>query len=131
MLYAPPPPPPPIKNGGGIKNFFYGFNDILVSVVHPDLFRTGSVSNPKAVKMSISRTLSDLYAQEWNARANVSSKGKQYLLFKDNLNFVKYLVHGSNFLYSKIIYLSICINESHMCIFCMLCMRLSMRGGHV
>ena len=108
-----------------------GFNDILVSVVHPDLLRTGSVSNPNAVKMSISRTLADLYVQEWNARANVSSKGKQYLLFKDNLNFEKCVVHGSNFLYSKSIYLSICINASHMSIFYMLCMRLSMRGGHV
>ena len=39
------------------KSFFMiltGFNNILVSVVHPDLFRTGSVSNPNAVKMNIS-----------------------------------------------------------------------------
>ena len=39
--------------------------------------------------MDISRTLSDLYIQEWKANANVSSKGKQYILFKDDLNFEK------------------------------------------
>ena len=53
--------------------------------------------------MDISRTLSDLYIQEWNEKANVSSKGKQYLLFKDNLNFEKYLINVSKFYYSKII----------------------------
>ena len=34
-----------------------------------------------SVKMDISRTLSDLYIQEWNEKVNVSSKGKQYLFF--------------------------------------------------
>ena len=53
--------------------------------------------------MDISRTLSDLYIQEWNKKANVSSKGKQYILFKDNLNFEKYLINVSKFYYSKII----------------------------
>ena len=48
-------------------------------------------------------TLSDLYIQEWNEKANVSSKGKHYLLFKDNLNFEKYLINVSTFFYSKII----------------------------
>ena len=44
------------------------------------------------MKIDISRTLSDLYIQEWNEKAdkaNDSSKGKQYRLFKDNLNFEK------------------------------------------
>ena len=31
--------------------------------------------------MDITRTLSDLYIQEWNEKANVSSKWKQYILF--------------------------------------------------
>ena len=38
--------------------------------------------------------MSDLYIQEWNEKANVSSKGKQYLLFKENLNFEKYLINS-------------------------------------
>ena len=45
-----------------------------------------------------------MYIQEWNEKANVSSKGKQYLLFKDNLNFEKkYLIYVSKLYYSKII----------------------------
>ena len=47
------------------------------------------LNNPSSMKMNISRTLSDLYIKEWNEKANVSSQGKQYLLFKDNLNFKK------------------------------------------
>ena len=66
-------------------------------------FKTEPVNNPNSVKMDISLTLSDLYIQEWNEKANVSSKLKQYLLFKDNLNFEKYLINVSKFYYSKII----------------------------
>ena len=72
-------------------------NDILVSVGRPDLFKTEPVNNPKSVKMDISRTLSDLYIQRWNVKGNVLSKGKQYLLFKDNLNFEKHLINVSKF----------------------------------
>ena len=72
-------------------------NEILVAVGRPDLFKTESVNNQHSVKRDISRTLSDLYIQE----ANVSSKGKQYLLFKDNLNFEKYLINVSEFYYSN------------------------------
>ena len=78
-------------------------NDILVAVGRPALFKTEPVNNPDSVKMDISRTLSDLYIQEWNEKANVSSKGNQYLLFKDNFNFEKYLINVSKFYYSKII----------------------------
>ena len=69
--------------------------DILVAVGRPDLLKAEPVNNPNSVKMDISRTLSDLYIQEWNEKANVSSKGKQYLLFKDNLNLEKYLINVS------------------------------------
>ena len=78
-------------------------NDILVAVGRPDLFNTEPVNNPNSVKMDISRTLSDLYIQEWNEKTNVSSKGKKYLLFIDNLNFEKYLINVSKFYYSKLI----------------------------
>ena len=78
-------------------------NDIRVAVGRPDLFKTEPVNNPNSVKMDISRTLSDLYIQEWNEKANVSSKGKQYLLFKENINFKKYSINFSKFYYSKII----------------------------
>ena len=68
-------------------------NDILVAIGQPDLFKTDPVNNTNSVKINISRKLSDLYIQEWNEKANVYSKGKQYPLFKDNLNFEKYLIN--------------------------------------
>ena len=64
------------------ENVFYDFkwirciNDILVSVGRPDLFRKDTISNPNAVKFSISLALSDLYIQEWSETVNFSSKGK-------------------------------------------------------
>ena len=53
--------------------------------------------------MGISRTYLDPYPQEWKERVNVSSKTKQYLLFKDNLNFEKYLINVPKLYYSKVI----------------------------
>ena len=53
--------------------------------------------------MDISQALSDLYIQEWNEKASVSSKGKQYFLLKDYLNFEKYLINVLKFNFSKII----------------------------
>ena len=49
-------------------------NDILVAVGRPDLFKTEPVKNQNSMKIDISRTMSDLYIQEWNEKANVSSK---------------------------------------------------------
>ena len=57
-------------------------NDILVAVGRPDLFKIEPVNNPNSVKMDNSRTLSDLYIQEWNEKANVSSK-------KNNICYLK------------------------------------------
>ena len=53
--------------------------------------------------MDISQTLSDLYIQEWDEKANVFSEGKQCLLFKDNPYFEKYVINVSKLYYSKII----------------------------
>ena len=55
-------------------------NDILVSVGRPDLLRKSYISNPKALKLSILRAVSDLYIQEWNEKVKVSSTGKQYYI---------------------------------------------------
>ena len=49
------------------------------------------------------QTISDLYAQEWNAMANVSSNGKQYPLLKDNLNLEKKYLTNVKQYYSRII----------------------------
>ena len=62
------------------ENGFYNLiwirciNDILVSVSRPDLSKTEPVNYPNSVKMDISRTLPDLYIQEWNEKAIVCSK---------------------------------------------------------
>ena len=54
----------------GSYNFkwIHCINDILVSFGRPDLFKTEPVNNPNSVKMDISRTLSNLYIQEWNEK---------------------------------------------------------------
>ena len=65
------------EQGKGLYDFIliHCINGILASVGRPDLFKTDSVKNKnKSVKMNISGTVSDLYIQEWNAKANVSSK---------------------------------------------------------
>ena len=85
--------------------FFYDFkcirciNDTPVYVGQPELFRTDSVNNPKSVKMDILRRWSDLYIQEWIAKANVhQTENNVYYLKKHN-----YLINVSKFNYSKII----------------------------
>ena len=82
-------------------NFKWIRYDILVAVGRPDLFKTEPINNQHSVKIDISRTLSDLFSREWNEKANVSSKEKKNLLFKDNLSFEKYLINVSKFYSSK------------------------------
>ena len=89
------------ENGSYNFKWIHCVNDILVVVGRPDLFKTEPVNNPNSVKMDISRTLSDFYIQEWNERVKVSSKGKQYLLFKDNLNFEKIFDYDQNLLFQN------------------------------
>ena len=65
--------------------------DILISVGKINLFNLISITNPQSVKASVSRTLNDLYIQEWYAKFNDSSKGKNYSIFKHERNFENYL----------------------------------------
>ena len=48
------------------------------------------IENPKSIKNQISKILSDLYVQEWHNKVTSSSKGKNYNLFKQDLNFENY-----------------------------------------
>ena len=41
--------------------------------------------------MQISKTLSDLYIQEWHTKVASSSRGKTYNLFKYDVHFENYL----------------------------------------
>ena len=65
---------------------------ILIYVGRPDLLNKEVIENPKSIKNQISKTLSDLYVQEWHNKVTLSSKGKNYNLFKQDLNFENYLI---------------------------------------
>ena len=65
--------------------------DILISVGRVDLLHKESIDNPNFIKMQISKALSDLYIQEWHSKVTSSLKGKNYNLFKDDVNFENYL----------------------------------------
>ena len=49
------------------------------------------IENPKLIKMQISKTLSDLYIQEWHTKIASSSKEITYNLFKHDVHFENYL----------------------------------------
>ena len=73
-------------NGSILLNIFY----YLLGV--PALYNKEVIENPKSIKNQISKTLSDLYVQEWHNKVTSSSKGKNYTLFKQDLNFENYLI---------------------------------------
>ena len=56
-------------NGSIIKH-------ILIYVGRPDLLNKEVIENPKSIKNRISKTLSDLYVQEWHNKVTSSSKGR-------------------------------------------------------
>ena len=61
--------------------------EILISVGRIDLFNKVNVENTKSLKAQISRALVDLHIQEWFSKIELSSKGKNYYLFEQDLNF--------------------------------------------
>ena len=79
---------------GGIyqHKWIHCIKQILISVGRPDLLNKEVIENPKSIKNQISQTLSDLYVQEWHNKVASSSKGKNYNLFKQDLNFENYLI---------------------------------------
>ena len=79
---------------GGIHQhkWIHFIKHILISVGHPDLLNKEVIENPKSIKNQISKTLSDLYVQESHNKVTSSSKGKNYNLFKQDLNFENYLI---------------------------------------
>ena len=79
---------------GGIHQhkWIHFIKHILISVGLPDLLNKEVIENPKSIKNQISKTLSDLCVQEWHNKVTSSSKGKNYTLFKQDLNFENYLI---------------------------------------
>ena len=64
----------------------------FTSVGRIDLLQKETIENPKLIKTQISKTLSDLYIQEWDTKVISSSKGKTYSIFKNDINFENYLI---------------------------------------
>lgn len=60
-----------------------GIKEILTSVGRIDLLNARYINNPRAVKLSITRALSDIRIQMWNAN---HQKLKRILNLKLNLN---------------------------------------------
>ena len=76
---------------------------ILISVGEPGLFNQNFIENPKATKERISNRLNDIYTQEWTAKLQLSSKGRNYSVFKQNLNFGSYFTTLDRNVYLPII----------------------------
>lgn len=64
---------------------------ILISVGKPDLLNQYSIHNPRATKLKLSKTLHDLFVQDWNVKINASSKGRNYKLFKQDIKLEPFL----------------------------------------
>ena len=60
--------------------------NILISVGQPDLFNQNFTANPKATKAKTTSKLNDLYIQDWYLKLQLSSKGRNYSIFKETIN---------------------------------------------
>ena len=77
----------------GINHKWIGkIRQILISVGKPDLLHQHNIQHPLATKLKISQTLHDIFLQDWNATTNTTSKGRNYKLFKMNINFETFLI---------------------------------------
>ena len=58
---------------GGIHQhkWIHFIKHILISVGRPDLLNEEVIENPKSIKNQISKTLSDLYVQEWHNKVHL------------------------------------------------------------
>ena len=65
--------------------------EIVISVGKPGLFNQNFIHNPKTTKDKIVNRLNDLYIQEWIANIRSSSTGRNYSIFKRNLNLESYI----------------------------------------
>ena len=91
-----------VSNGHNLKwiNFI---KDILISVGRIYLFYKTSVNNPRATKVRITQTLKDQNIQTWNSRLLESSKGRNYAMFKENIDTEKYLLVLTKRTYSPLL----------------------------
>ena len=79
------------SNQGSNFKWITTIKEMLISVGKSELFNKNIIYNPKAVKGNITKTLHDLFIQEWNAKMSQSSKGRNYHIFKENIELESYL----------------------------------------
>ena len=79
-------------NRGKTYKWLSYIKSILISVGMPDLLNQNYINNPQATKAKISKTLYNLFVQEWHTKLTLSSKGRNYSYFKSDLSFVSYLI---------------------------------------
>ena len=71
---------------GGIHQhkWIHFIKHILISVGRPDLLNKEVIENPKSIKNQISKTLSDLYVQEWHNKVTYPLK-ERIILFSSKI----------------------------------------------
>ena len=56
-----------------------------MSVGKPDLINQPFINNPQATKAKIVKSLNDLYVQDWIAKLGLSSKRRNYNIFRESI----------------------------------------------
>ena len=94
-----------LEYDGGIyqHKWIHYIKEILISVGCIDLLHKEIIKNPKLIKMQTSKTLFDLYIQEWHTKVASSSKGKTYNLYKHDVHFENYLTKLTKKHYSTLL----------------------------
>lgn len=76
---------------------------LLISVGRLDLFYQSTISNPNATKARLLQTLKDLNIQSWNWKLLESTKGRTYIIFKEDVSLENYLSALSRNIYLPLI----------------------------
>ena len=90
-------------NNGHSFKWLDNIKNILISVGKPDLINQPHINNPHATKLKIVSALNDLAVQDWYGKLNQSSKGRNYNLYKNNMNIEPYLTSLPKLLYIPLI----------------------------
>ena len=80
------------NNGKYVSKWIQFIKYILISVGKPNLVNATFFDRPKHIKKINKNTINDLYIQEWNAKIQASSKGKNYSIYKIEMGLERYLL---------------------------------------
>ena len=76
---------------------------ILQEAGRADVWLTQTINNTNAFKASVKRTLLDQNIQQWHTLLDISSKGKNYRIFKSDIRLENYLLKFPKKLYYPLI----------------------------